>query len=253
MTLLAVIILIVIATVFTSLKWIHVSRTLYLIALLIFLAVGCGPVPIWLLIQLQSVYVEKPTMHWDKCNAIVMLGAGTEKIAHTNTIEPTIISYSRLLETISLYRECQKTGTNCKIIISGGDAEHNGIPEANVYASKLNLLGIAQADILLESKSMNTWQNAQFTNELIKKYKIEYVTLVSSGIHLRRSVLYFNHFGINTVPVRSDYLQSMLSLVPLSYNFMAADFALHEYTGIARYYLYNILGLNPERKNPGDA
>jgi uncharacterized SAM-binding protein YcdF (DUF218 family) len=99
---------------------------------------------------------------------------------------------------------------------------------------------------------MNTWQNAQFTRPLLQRYNADRVLLVSSGIHLRRSMLYFSHFGINAIPVRGDYLRAIFSPLPRSYNFAVADFALNEYIGILRYYAYNMLGWNSVRIRPND-
>lgn len=253
MTLTILAIVIVLATSCAALKWRRTSRTLYAISIVLFLAIGCGPIPAWLLSNLQSAYDVKPTVEWSKRNAIVLLGAGTEKVAQTNAVEPETFSYARIAEAVALYNDCRKTESDCKILVSGGDAKKNGAPEATVYRISLLKLGVEAADVLLEPHSMNTWQNAQFTSASLQHYDAGRTLLVTSGIHLRRSMLYFSHFGVTAIPVRADYLGAMLSPLPLSYNFAVADFALHEYTGIARYHVYNALGWNPVRQQPGDA
>ena len=43
----------------------------------------------------------------------------------------------------------------------------------------------------------------------------------------------------------------VLSWLPLSYNFAMADLALHEYTGIVRYHVYNAMGWNVQATKPG--
>jgi uncharacterized SAM-binding protein YcdF (DUF218 family) len=253
MTLTVLVVVIVLATSCAALKWRRTSRTLYAISIILFLAVGCGPIPAWLLSNLQSAYDVRPTIEWSKRNAIVLLGAGTEKVARTNSVEPGTFSYARIVEAAELYNDCRKTESDCKIFVSGGDAQKTGSPEAIVYRKSLLRLGIQATDVLLESDSMNTWQNAQFTSALLRRYDAGRTLLVSSGIHMRRSMLYFSHFGVTATPVRADYLRAMMSALPLSYNFAVADFALHEYTGIARYHVYNALGWNPVRQRPGDA
>lgn len=253
MSLVVLIVVIAIAACSAAFKWRRTSRTLYTVSLILFLAVGCGPIPAWLLRDLQSAYAVRPTVEWGKHNAIVLLGAGTEKIARTDLVEPGIFSYARIVKTAWLYNDCRKKGADCKVVVSGGDARHNGVPEASIYQSVLIGLGIDPADVLREPDSMNTWQNAQFTRAVLQRYDADRVLLISSGIHLRRSMLYFAHFGIDPTPVRADYLHAALSLLPLSYNFAVTDFALHEYIGIARYYVYTALGWNPARKRPGDA
>jgi uncharacterized SAM-binding protein YcdF (DUF218 family) len=251
MTLLTLIVVIAVAICCTALKWRRASGTLYVISVILFLAVGCGPVPAYLLGDLQSAYDVKPTIAWGKHSVIVLLGDGTEKIRRTDFVEPGTFSYARIVEAAELYNDCRKTEADCKIVVSGGDASHNGLSEAPVYRGSLIRLGIDAADVLLEPDSMNTWQNAQFASALLRRDNADRVLLVSSGIHLRRSVLYFAHFGVGATPVRADYLDAVLSPLPLSYNFAVADFALHEYIGIARYYAYNALGWNPVMTRSG--
>ncbi|ODP33245.1 YdcF family protein [Pandoraea sp. ISTKB] len=253
MTLAILAVMIVLATRCAALKWRRTGRTLYAISIVLFLTIGCGPVPAWMLNNLQSAYDVKPAIEWSQRNAIVLLGAGTEKVAHTSSVEPGTFSYARIAEAVALYNDCRKTESDCKIVVSGGDAKKNGAPEATVYRIALLNLGVRAADVLLEPHSMNTWQNAQFTSALLQHYDAGRTVLVSSAIHLQRSMLYFSYFGVNAIPVRADYLRATLSALPLSYNFTVADFALHEYTGIARYHVYNALGWNPVRQQPGDA
>ncbi|RIJ06134.1 YdcF family protein [Achromobacter sp. K91] len=245
MTLSILAVLVLLATCRAVLKWNRTSRGLGLITITLLLALGCGPIPSWLLGNLQSAYAVKHPPGWNKRNAIVLLGAGTERVA--GAIEPGAFAYARIVETAELYNDCRKVATECKIIVSGGDATHNGLPEATVYRNYLFKLGIDATDILLEPNSMNTWQNAQFTSEILERYGADRVVLVSSGIHLRRSVLYFAYFGVVATPVRADYLRAVWSVLPLSYNFALTDFALNEYIGIARYYAYNFLGWNSAR------
>ncbi|KGS08373.1 YdcF family protein [Burkholderia sp. ABCPW 111] len=231
------------------------SRALFAASVAAFFAIGCGPAPAWLLRHLQAPYAARPAIEWGERNAIVMLGLGTEKIAATGAVEPGTFSYSRVVEAASLYRGCRKAraGTDCKVVVSGGDARGNGVPEASVYRDALIGLGIDAADVLAEPRSMNTWQNAQFTRAVLAGYRADRVLLVTSGVHLRRSALYFAHFGVAAIGVRAEYLQAVSFPLPLAYNFSLADLALHEYLGIARYRLYDALGWNPARTQPGDA
>lgn len=253
MVIITLLLLLTIATAFTAIKWRRTGMSLFALSGFIFLAAGCGFVPAHLLDDLQSTYDTKPVIRWGENNAIVLLGAGTEKIANTNAIEPGMFSFGRLFESAMLYKDCKETGAKCKIIVSGGDARHNGEDEATVYLKSLVQLGISKADIIPETNSMNTWQNAQFTSAILNEKEADQVVLVSSGIHLRRSLIYFRHFGVVPVPVRADYLDAIPSTLPLSYNLAITDFALHEYIGVVRYHVYNAMGWNPKRTKPGQA
>ncbi|CAM3462375.1 DUF218 domain-containing protein [Bordetella sputigena] len=253
MTLTVLVAIVAIATLFLFLGWRRTGKACYGGAVALFLAVGCGPIPAWLLGDLQSPYAARPTVQWVERNAIVLLGAGTARIPGSQGIEPGFFSYPRLVEAAALYRNCHATQADCKIIVSGGDARRHGMPEATVYRTALMDIGIPAADILSEANSMNTWQNAQFSSLTLANYGAGRVVLVSSGIHLRRGLMYFAHFGVAPVPVRAEYLQAVGSWLPLSYNFAVADFALHEFIGIARYHVYNAMGWNPARTLPDQA
>jgi uncharacterized SAM-binding protein YcdF (DUF218 family) len=77
------------------------------------------------------------------------------------------------------------------------------------------------------------------------------VVLVTSGLHLRRSILYFSHFGVHALPARADYVRAAMSPLPVTYNFLLMDLALHEYAGLVRYRVYEMLGWNIKARNPG--
>lgn len=246
------IVLVLLGLALRALKWRRTAGATLWLAVLLFLATGCGLLPAWLLDSLQGPYARRPTIAWAPRNAIVLLGAGAERAAD-GTVEPGEPAHSRINEALALYRECKASGMGCRLEVSGGDARHIGEPEAAVYAAVLERMGVVAADLLLEPRSMNTWQNAQFSAPLLRGYGAQRVLLVSSATHLRRASLYFAHFGIATTPVRSDWLKERMDWWPQSWNFAVTDLALHEYVGVLRYHVYNAMGWNAGATSPGDA
>ncbi|MEP7187240.1 MAG: YdcF family protein [Rhodanobacter sp.] len=244
MTLNLLLVLIVLALLLAWLKWKRTSGALAGVAVLLFLAVGCGPVPVALLGRLQSSFMHQNAIVWAQHNVIVLLGAGTVRVGDSGPVEPSLFAYGRINKAEAMYRACKSAGHDCKLEVSGGDARGLGQSEAKIYDADIRQLGVDGADLILESDSMNTWQNAQFSAPLLESVSADRVLLVSSGFHLRRGMLYFAHFGIHATPVRADYVSGVLSWLPLSYNFTMADLALHEYAGIARYHVYNAMGWN---------
>jgi uncharacterized SAM-binding protein YcdF (DUF218 family) len=186
---------------------------------------------------------------WKENNAIVLLGAGTIKVPSSHLVLPTLIAYSRINKTASLYLDCTNHREyQCTVIISGGDPLKTHVTEAYAYREVLLHLGVSDKDIILEPKSLNTYQNAEFVSEIVKKNKYDQIVLVTSAIHLKRALLYFSHFGMDTHPAYSDYLTSKIVFFPLGFNFALTDFAIHEYLGLVQFYFYNLLGIN-NRKN----
>lgn len=243
--------LLVLAAACMALRRRRLGRTLYALAALLFLGVGCGLVPAWMLDDLQASYGAKPAHVWGQRNAIVVLGAGTDKIAATGRIEPGLTSYARIVEAATLQRACRATGADCKIILNGGDSAHSGVSAAEVYRQALLALGLAGEDVLIEPCGTTTWQHARFSSDVLQHFAADHVVLISSGVHLRRSQLYFAHFGIDATQVRAEHLCAHKSLLPSPHNFTVTDEALHEYLDIARYHLRLATGdIEPPRARP---
>ena len=246
-------VLIVLALLGLGLRALRRRRTgLGVLALFVVLFVveGCGLLPAWLLRGLQAPYAQHPAITWAPRNAIVLLGAGTVRTP-VGTVESTLFANGRINEGLALYRDCKAAGRDCKLEVSGGDAMHTGQPEATVYGALLQRLGVPVGALLLEPRSMNTWQNAQFSVPLLRDYGAQRVVLVSSATHLRRASLYFAHFGITATPVRGDWVEARLDGWPQSWNFAVTDLALHEYVGALRYRVYNALGWNVRANGSG--
>jgi uncharacterized SAM-binding protein YcdF (DUF218 family) len=226
------------------------ARSLAALVIVLFFVVGSGLLPQWLLRHLQRPYVATAPGDWVAHNAIVLLTAGSVRVADSDTLEPQWVGYGRIVEAATLYRQCKATGQDCKLLVSGGRSQHYRVAEAVVYGGVLRRLGVDAADLLLEPNSMNTWQNAQFSQPLLKALGAQHILLVTSGTHLPRASLYFAHFGIAAIPVRADYLAPQMTWVPQTYNFAVTDIAAHEYLGMALYYVYNAMGWNVAATQP---
>jgi uncharacterized SAM-binding protein YcdF (DUF218 family) len=220
------------------------SILLLVIALALFFFIGSGLLPGLLLSHLEPPRASLP-LHWGKKNGIILLGAGNVKDPRSHSITPSFFSFSRIYDSLRLYLSCKSSGQECRIIPSGGDPLMTGKPEAIVYQEALIDAGVKNSDIIPETHSNNTFQNAMYTSLILKKHQFDRVFLITSGFHMRRASQYFSHFGINPVPEVSDYLAPMFSVIPKSYNFAITDLLLHEYIGILRFHIANFLGKNP--------
>ncbi len=174
--------------------------------------------------------------------ALILLGGGLNN-SH-GSIAPKVIAYSRILEAYRIYHLAEKMGVHYTIFVSGGDPEKNGISEAEVYSRILQQMGVNSRDLVLETTSHNTYQNAKFIKPIIEKYQFKQYLLVTSGLHMKRSLLYFQNFGIDVIPAISDKPMPLGKWVPSAYNLALFEWLLHEEEGIGRLHLYNWLGIN---------
>jgi uncharacterized SAM-binding protein YcdF (DUF218 family) len=235
--------LVVLGCLATWRGWRWLAGVAAALAVLLLVLAGGGVLPRLLLRSLQAPYAVRPARDWAPHNAIVLLTGDSIRVPG-DQVEPSRGAYARITEAAVWYRACRQAGVDCKLLVSGGDPFHVATTLAASYGVVLHELGVPAADLLLETRSNNTWQNAQFSRPLLAAMDAPRVWLISSAWHLRRSVLYFDHFGIVATPVRADYLRAPIGWWPSASNIVLTDIALHEYLGIARYHEYNLLGRN---------
>lgn len=206
--------------------------------------VGYRPVPQRMLDGLQDGLSTQVSGTWAPRNAIILLGAGTTRVPD-GTVEPSFYAFGRIARAAAVYQQCHASGNDCKLLVSGGDAVHSGRAEALVYSDLLVGMGVPRSDLVLEPRSLSTWQNAQFSRPLLAAYHPQKLVLVTSGMHMPRALLYFGHFGMHPEPVRADLLRARKGWLPSSWNAMVFDLALHEYIGQLQFRIYNLTGKNP--------
>lgn len=149
----------------------------------------------------------------------------------------------RYLHTLMLY----KKGHIRKIIVSGGlgllrKTHHS---EAAEVRTLLLLAGVPQTDILLEDKSHNTYENAQFTRRLLRRHpEIKSVLLVTSAFHMRRASACFNKAGIGHTIFPADFYSSD-RLAKFEF-LIPSEEALSQWSRLVRevggYLVYKVLG-----------
>jgi len=242
-------VLLLLAAWLHRLCWRRTARVVLVASVLLFFGIGCGALPRLLTRSLQGPYEAEPAIAWAPRNAIVVLGAGSA-VAGDQRLQPSFFVDGRLLKAAQLYSACKAAAKECHLVVSGGDSQGHGEAEAVIYGRAFRALGIPAADMTLESRSMSTWQNAQFSRPILAAYAPQHIVLVTSGIHLRRSLLYFAHFGIVPQPVAGDWINTRREIAPDSWDFFVMDATLHEYLGILRYRVYNLMGWNAPKAPP---
>jgi uncharacterized SAM-binding protein YcdF (DUF218 family) len=222
-------------------------------ALALFWMAGNGMLAAMLLDPLQAPFAPLAAPRWGARNAIVLLGAGVVRPPGAAQAQPSLLAYSRILEAVRLYRDCQVQGKPCTLVISGGDPARLGVPEAAIYRRTVLGLGVQDADLALEDRSLNTFQNAEYTSGLIGARGFDQVVLVTSGLHMRRALLFFAHFHLPCAAAVADRAQPVQTWIPLGANLALADLAAHEHVGMLRYRIYTLLGLNARVAGAGRA
>ena len=129
-----------------------------------------------------------------------------------------------------------------RIIVSGGRSPGRGPGMTEAEAGRVFLLdlGVPADAILVESKALTTRGNAVFVAELLEQQSIETLLLVTSALHMRRSVDAFRAVGLDPVPVATDFEVSsgdlgLRDFLPSAAALAGSTRAVHEWVG---YWVY---------------
>lgn len=109
----------------------------------------------------------------------------------------------RIWQAITLYQQ----GKVKKLLISGasGYVFDRGLKEAEQMKKDLVKWGIPEEDILTEEKSINTYENALYSAEVLQQHpELKSFVLVTSASHMRRSIGCFEKQGLHCTPYSTD-------------------------------------------------
>ncbi|MFZ9738114.1 MAG: YdcF family protein [Prochlorotrichaceae cyanobacterium] len=179
-------------------------------------------------------------------DAIVVLGGATHGIAPPRLYPELGDAGDRLIQAVRLYR----LGKAPKILLSGGkiqwtDSEVPIGSEAEDMQTLLHLFGIADADLILEPDSLNTYQNAVNSQKLLNQNHLKRILLVTSAFHMPRALAIFTKLGIDAIPAPTDFRtigslggqhfsvqQFLLNLLPSADHLYKTSMGLKERIGI---------------------
>ncbi|HOF04851.1 MAG TPA: ElyC/SanA/YdcF family protein [Syntrophales bacterium] len=162
---------------------------------------------------------------------VVVLGGGSYPAGDlplSSRLSPE--SLTRLLEGMRLYRLLPGT----KLLLSGG-AFLQDEPEAALLAKTALLMGAREEDLLREDKSLDTADQAREIAAMIGK---SHFLLVTSAVHMPRSVTLFRRHGLDPVPAPTNFLavkRTRLqpgSFFPNATSLRKLEATGHEYLGL---------------------
>jgi len=180
----------------------------------------------------------------DNYDAAVILGGFTDLSKQPRDRVYLSQGADRMMHALLLYR----LGKVKKLIPTGG----SGIPnitdasEAERVESVLKLCKVDTADILLETKARNTYENAKFTTELIRReFKPNCkVLVITSAFHCPRAKACFEKQGLNVDMFPVDfrycdpYFNAEKTFIPSDKAWDKWSLIIHEWAGYLIYKLH---------------
>jgi uncharacterized SAM-binding protein YcdF (DUF218 family) len=172
--------------------------------------------------------------------AIVVLGSGsfTARDWDGNAFSTVdSAAATRVTEAARVFRL-----TDADWVISSGGTPHADDPNArsgDTMRDALVRLGVPAARLRVETESRNTRDEAQIVGHLLARLHVEHVILVTSDLHMRRSVGTFRASGIETIPAiaRDPFSAYPLRdwIFPSEYGLAYANAVAHELGGLIYY------------------
>lgn len=134
--------------------------------------------------RLESQHPYKLPRDLPRADVIVIFGGNTQA-NRANWFEP----YQRAtaVDRIDLAQALYVAGRAPRILISGS-ALDGKVSEAQMIARLLRQRGIPDSAILLENNSRNTYENARFTDIIMRGQKLKSALLVTSALHMPRAL-----------------------------------------------------------------
>lgn len=189
----------------------------------------------------------RPLPNLPNAQAIVILGGATRSPDPPRPWVEVNEAGDRLLYGAKLYRQ-QKAPL---VILSGGrlDWQRQGASESEDMAEILQTMGVPPQAILQDPTSLNTRENAVNVKQILEEKGIGQILLVTSALHMPRSMMIFQRLGIDPIPAPTDFLiddrkttaQSwqdvILNLFPDAEQLYITSRTMKEYVGILIYRL----------------
>lgn len=221
------------------------QATAALLAALLLICTFANPlVGNWLWGSLERFYLPQPLASLPTADAIVLLGGGVELAAPPRIMAELNNSADRIWYAAELYH----AGKAPLIVVSGGQVfPQPGLKsEADYHVDLLLRMGVPRAAIMLETASRNTAENALLTARLLRQKALagtapQRILLVTSAVHLPRSMLLFREAGLNPIAASCDvrvvelHGPLLLSLLPSARALSLSEGAIREWVGLFYY------------------
>ena len=229
-------------------------RIVFIAISLSFYALSIPYVSNSLLLPLEKPY-NKVLAQNNSVNAVVVLSGGS--VEGSANIPIASDAYKRAMWGLMIAKS-----QNLPLLFSGAGLEIYSEADAfldSMKEIKNNLhvdmpissaLTIGSFSLHVENRSLNTYQNAQFSKEAFENIGIDRPTvyLVTSAFHMKRSITLFEHFGFEVIPAATSFRLDnkaeevgLLSFLPKFSSLNNSYIALHEYTGLISLALQGII------------
>ncbi len=180
-------------------------------------------------------------------DVILVLGGSTEPALFPRSAVEVNSAGDRVLHAAYLFEQKKAP----RLLLSGGRIDWLGEQSSSPAKDMQEILfrfGIPAEKIWLQTESRNTEEDARYCLDILRENNVERVLLVTSAMHMPRSLQLFRGHGIEFIPAPADYtvteqgwyelfhpdLNSFLvNLAPSSGSLSLTTNVMKEYIGMA--------------------
>ena len=200
-------------------------------------------------IALQEATTGLPYPELPTADAIVVLGGGIKAPLPPRPWLDLAEEGDRVLYGAKLW----KAGKAPVVVMTGGRIQWRGTDESEAVdmAELATAMGVPADSIVMETRSLNTFQNADYTSKVLAGMDIHRILLVTSAMHMPRSLAIFRKAGFEPIAAPTDFLVTdadnaerwntaeaiALNLLPDAESLRGLTRALKEYVGTFVYWL----------------
>lgn len=195
-----------------------------------------------------------PAEEIEPAPVIVLLAGGVESPQYPRTTPEIGEAGDRVIYAAHLYRQ----GAAPMLLLAGGNIDwlSSGPDPGADTADLLEMLGVPRHAMRFELDSRNTYETAVNCREMLFAMGIRRIILVTSASHMPRSVGLFERQGFEVIPAPTDFMvtqgviqtnangriaNTLIHLLPTSYNLEVTSRMLKEYFGLFVYKLRGAL------------
>jgi uncharacterized SAM-binding protein YcdF (DUF218 family) len=221
-------------------RFARAGRGLAVASLLLLAVAGWSPLGNLLLLPLEERFPA-----WDPAHGapdgIIVLGGAID-------IQPSVVrgvpELNEAAERMTAAVELARKYPAARVVFSGGEASLilRGANEADFAVAFFEGLGLPHERVLLENRSRNTVENAEFSKSLAQPQPGERWLLVTSAYHMPRAVGAFRAVGFAVEPYPVDWRTRGIEGAIIPFNSAAdglkrTDTASREWVGLLAYWL----------------
>jgi uncharacterized SAM-binding protein YcdF (DUF218 family) len=162
--------------------------------------------------------------------ALVVFGGGARAWVPTPTPRERL-SEGSLQRVITAARIWREQGPRLVVVSST-------LEDAEGMADLMVALGVPATSLVRDDHSFNTRDNAANSAKILKENGIETVVVVTSAMHLRRSLKDLSAVGVHAIPAAANVMGNFPigidALLPAAFGLECTHTALHEILGYVR-------------------